>query len=43
MLEIFIVLNEKDKEKYQGEGSANNLEVKEGGKRKKHTFFRKAK
>jgi len=40
MLEIFIVLNEKDKEKYQGEGSANNREVKRGGKRKnKHFVF----
>jgi len=40
MLEIFIILNEKDKEEYQGEGRANNLEVKEGGKRKKtHIFY----
>ena len=41
MLEIFIVLNEKDKEKYQGEGSANNSKVKRGGKEEKHTFFLK--
>ena len=39
MLEIFIVLNEKDKEEYQGEGSANNSKVKKGGKDEKHTFF----
>ena len=39
MLEIFIVLNERDKEEYQGEGSANNSKVKKGGKEEKHTFF----
>jgi len=39
MLEIFIVLNEKDKEKHQGEGSVNNSKVKEGGKRKNTYFF----
>jgi len=36
MLEIFIVLNEKD----QGKGSANDSKVKEGrGKEEKDTFF----
>jgi len=39
MLEIFIVLNEKDKEKYQWEGSANNSKVKKGGKRGKTNFY----
>jgi len=34
MLEMFIVLNEKDKETYQVEGSAHNSKVKEGRKRK---------
>ena len=43
MLEIFIVLNEKDNEKYQGEGSANDAEVKAGrGKKKDALFFLKA-
>ena len=40
MLEIFIVLNEKYKEKHQGEGSANNSKGKEGGKGKAHFFFK---
>jgi len=39
MLEIVIVLNEKDKEEYQGEGSANNSKVKEGERGKTHFFF----
>jgi len=39
MLEIFIVLNEKDKEKYQGEGSANNSKVKKGGEERKNKLF----
>jgi len=39
MLEIFIILNEKDKEEYQGEGRVNNSKVKKGGKEEKHTFF----
>jgi len=39
MLEMFIVLNEKGKKKYQGERSTNNLAVKEGGRQKKHTYF----
>ena len=39
MLEIVIVLNEKDKEEYQGEGSANNSKVKEGGKKKNTLLF----
>ena len=39
MLEIFIVLNEKDKKKYQGEGNANNSKVKEGGGRGETHFF----
>jgi len=40
MLEIFIVRNEKDDEKDQGEGSANDSKVKEGrGKEEKDTFF----
>ena len=41
MLEIFIVLNEKDNEKYQGEGSANDSKVKAGRGKKKDTrvFF----
>ena len=42
MLEIFIILNEKDKEKYQGEGNANNSKGKEGGRRgEAHIFFKK--
>jgi len=40
MLEIFIVLNEKDKEKHQGEGSANNSEGKEGGRKSTHFFLK---
>ena len=45
MLEMFIVLKEKDSEKYQGERSANDSKVKEGrGKRKNTTpFFLKSK
>ena len=40
MLEIFIVLNEKDNDKDQGEGTANDSKVKEGrGKEEKDTFF----
>jgi len=40
MLEIFIVLNEQDNEKDQGEGSANDSKVKEGrGKVEKKTPF----
>jgi len=40
MLEIFIVLNKKDIEKDQGEGSANDSKVKEGrGKEEKDTLF----
>ena len=39
MLEIFIVLNEKDNEKDQGEGSANDSKVKEGGERKNKLLF----
>jgi len=41
MLEIFIVLNEKDNEKDQGEGSANDSKVKEerGERGKRHLFF----
>jgi len=43
MLEIFIVLNEKDQETCQVEGSANNSKVKKGerGRRKTHFFFEK--
>jgi len=37
MLEIFIVLNEKDNEKDQGEGSANDSKVKEGREKRKNT------
>ena len=43
MLEIFIVLNEKDNEKDQAKGSANGSKVKEGGKRKNKLFFSKVK
>jgi len=39
MLEIFIVLNEKDNEKYQGEESANDSKVKEGGRGKTNFLF----
>ena len=42
MLEIFIVLNEKDNEKDQAEGSANDSKVKERGKRKNKFFFFKS-
>jgi len=36
---MFIVLNEKDKETYQVEGSAHNSKVKKGGEEEKHTSF----
>jgi len=39
MLEMLIVLNEKDKETYQVEGTANNSKVKEGGKKKNTLLF----
>ena len=39
ILEIFIVLNEKDNEKYQGEGSANDSKGKGGRWKKKDTLF----
>ena len=41
MLEIFIVLNEKDEEEYQGEGSVNNSKGEERGEKRKNTptFF----
>ena len=38
MLEIFIVLKEKDNEKYQGKGSANYSKVKAGRGKKKDTL-----
>jgi len=41
MLEIFTVLNEKDKEEYQWEASANNFKVKKGGRGETHFFFKK--
>jgi len=39
MLEIFIVLNEKDREKYQGEGRTMSAKARRGVRGKKHTYF----